>query len=164
MYQDIKKITTDLFEQANKLDFAGYDPFDGLNSKLFSCSKLHNSFLGLVWIQFFKRSPFKIFRKILIIPKTRNPKGVSLFILVTIYSLKIKYDKRLCLKIIELAEWLILSRSDKNNWNYSSWGYNFPWKARAFYVPKGKPNLITSVFVGRSLIKLSIFLQEKYLP
>ncbi len=30
------------------------------------------------------------------------------------------------------------------------WGYNFDWQARAFYVPVGKPNMVTTVFVANA--------------
>jgi hypothetical protein len=33
-----------------------------------------------------------------------------------------------------------------------SWGYNFPWQARAFYVPVGTPNIVTTVFVANALL------------
>jgi hypothetical protein len=33
-----------------------------------------------------------------------------------------------------------------------SWGYNFPWQARAFYVPIGMPNIVTTVFVADAFL------------
>jgi hypothetical protein len=33
-----------------------------------------------------------------------------------------------------------------------SWGYNFDWESRAFFVPKGIPNLVTTVFVANSFL------------
>lgn len=159
MNNNLHKISSKLFDLASKKDFVGYDPFDGLNSKFFNLLPfLKNTLFGLIWIQFFKRSPFFFLRKIFFIPESRNPKGLALYILGTIYSLKIKYDEILLCKVIELADWLVENRSDRKIWKNSSWGYNFPWKARAFYVPLGKPNLITTVFVGRALLKLSEYM------
>jgi len=34
----------------------------------------------------------------------------------------------------------------------TSWGYNFDWQARAFYVPAGTPNIVTTVFVANSFL------------
>jgi len=33
-----------------------------------------------------------------------------------------------------------------------SWGYNFDWQARAFYVPVGTPNMVTTVFVANAFL------------
>jgi len=37
---------------------------------------------------------------------------------------------------------------------HSCWGYHFDWQARAFYVPAGKPNIITTCYVARALFDL----------
>jgi hypothetical protein len=34
----------------------------------------------------------------------------------------------------------------------SSWGYNFDWQARAFYVPVGKQNIVTTVFAANAFL------------
>src|SRR5689334_12978061 len=62
-------------------DFAGADPFDGLNSTLFQATPLNRFALArLAWIQVHKRSPFN-FRKAAGVPDARNPKGIALVIL-----------------------------------------------------------------------------------
>lgn len=53
-----------------------------------------------------------------------------------------------------LADWLITQRSDAQTWQHSCWGYHFDWQARAFYVPAGKPNIITTCYVARALYAL----------
>ena len=64
-----------------KEEFKGWDPFDGLNSKLFNLfPKLKNSRLfKLTWLQLFKRSPLN-FRFFAGINKDYNPKGLGLFL------------------------------------------------------------------------------------
>ena len=61
--------------------FKGWDPYDGLNSKVFQALPfLKNSALcRLVVIQGFKRSPIN-FRKIAMVPKDYNAKGIGLFL------------------------------------------------------------------------------------
>ena len=114
MNNNLHKISSKLFDLAIKKTFNGHDPFDGLNSKFFNLLPfLKNSLFGLIWIQFFKRSPFFFLRKVFFIPQSRNPKGIALYILGTIYSLKIKYDEILLCKVIELADWLVENRSDR---------------------------------------------------
>ena len=64
--------------EANK--FKGWDPYDGLNSKIFESTPLkHWDLARLVWIQAFKRSPVN-FRKLLKVPKQYNAKGIGLFL------------------------------------------------------------------------------------
>jgi len=77
---ELKKFNQDLLKQVKKDNFAGNDPFDGLNSKFIDWSPaLKKSILGLAWTQFFKRSPVN-FRPLFLVPKKRNPKGIGLFI------------------------------------------------------------------------------------
>ena len=58
-------------------DFKGWDPYDGMNSKVFQALPLkHWDLARLAWIQGFKRSPIN-FRKLLLVPKQHNSKGVA---------------------------------------------------------------------------------------
>ncbi|WP_174783912.1 hypothetical protein [Endozoicomonas acroporae] len=76
----VEAISTLVLEQSRQDHFAGYDPFDGLNGKLFEwLPGLKSGIFGLAWIQFFKQSPIN-FRPLLGVPKRRNPKGIGLFI------------------------------------------------------------------------------------
>ncbi|NCA20546.1 MAG: delta-aminolevulinic acid dehydratase [Crocinitomicaceae bacterium] len=60
--------------------FKGWDPFDGLNSKVFQATPLkHWDIARLAWIQGFKRSPIN-FRKLLLVPKEYNAKGIGLLL------------------------------------------------------------------------------------
>ena len=60
--------------------FKGWDPYDGLNSKLFQATPLKNSALArLVLIQTFKRSPINL-RPLFGVPKQYNAKGIALFL------------------------------------------------------------------------------------
>ena len=61
-------------------NFAGWDPYDGLNSKLFQATPLKKWDLArLAWIQGFKRSPIN-FRRALLVPKSHNNMGLGLFL------------------------------------------------------------------------------------
>ena len=60
--------------------FKGWDPYDGLNSKIFQALPLKKWDLArLAWIQGFKRSPIN-FRKLLLVPKAYNAKGIALLL------------------------------------------------------------------------------------
>ena len=70
---------TSLLTYCQKNNWSGYDPFDGLNSKIFASMPFHNNKLPrLAFIQFMKRFPINL-RRILLVPKEQNPKGLALF-------------------------------------------------------------------------------------
>ena len=61
-------------------DWAGYDPYDALNSGLFkSLPILDHRIPRLVMTQVLKRSPIN-FRALIMMPKTQNPKALALFL------------------------------------------------------------------------------------
>jgi len=73
-----------LWEWCRARDFAGYDPFDGLNSRLFSALPLrHSRTARLAWTQLFKRSPLNL-RSLALVPSGRNSKGTALFALAAL--------------------------------------------------------------------------------
>ena len=61
--------------------FKGWDPYDGLNSKVFNAIPGLNksAFCRLVVIQAFKRCPFNL-RRIAMVPKDYNAKGIGLLL------------------------------------------------------------------------------------
>lgn len=153
--EKIKTIKDQILVTARESSFAGSDPFDGLNSRFFSLFPgLKKGKLGLAWIQLNKRSPINL-RPLLQVPPARNPKGVALFILGLIEDYKRTKDSAYLDEAVELANWLLMQQSDKDIWKNSCWGYHFDWNARAFFVPKGKPNVITTIYVAQALYALS---------
>jgi rhamnogalacturonyl hydrolase YesR len=152
---------TDFLDLNNRLlsavradSFAGYDPFDSLNSRMLQATPFKRSeFVRLAWLQLGKRSPINL-RPLLGVPKKRNPKGVGLFIAGLLQDYHRTGDTRYLGEARELADWLLTQRSDPDEWQHSCWGYHFDWQARAFYVPAGKPNIITTVYVARALFEL----------
>lgn len=123
--------------------YKGWDLFDGLNSLSFKKSPFYAYEIPrLIWIQFFKRSPIN-FRKIARVPKEYNAKGLGLFASGLIYAGKIDKAR------------LLLDQLQKMvcpGYAGDCWGYNFDWQARAFYVPVGKPNIVTTVFVANAFL------------
>jgi len=150
-----------MLEGAQADDFAGYDPFDGLNSRVFEwLPALKPGFAGLAWIQLFKRSPINL-RPLLGVPMRRNPKGIGLFILGLLEDYQRSQEQAYLDQAIELADWLLTQQCDKAEWQHSCWGYHFDWMARAFFVPKGKPNVITTIYVAQALLKLAKVLEAE---
>ncbi|MGF1760326.1 aspartate-semialdehyde dehydrogenase [Photobacterium sagamiensis] len=151
---DILKISKNLLAQAQKESFVGSDPFDGLNSRFFSVFPLlKKGLFGLAWIQIHKRSVIN-FRALFSVAKKRNPKGIAIFILGLLENYKSVQTQDFLTQAIELADWLLTQQSDRAQWKHACWGYHFDWNARAFYVPKGKPNVITTIYVAQALYQL----------
>lgn len=143
-----------LLNKLRKEDFAGFDPFDSLNSQLLSATPFYrNSFVRLAWLQLGKRSPINL-RPLLGVPKRRNPKGIGLVISGLVNDYHRTGEVQLLDEAGELAQWLLEERSSPDTWEHSCWGYHFDWQARAFYVPAGKPNIITTCYVARALFEL----------
>lgn len=131
--------------------FKGYDPFDGLNSKLFRSVPYlaGNRIARLAWIQIFKRSPIN-FRKLTGVDKGYNPKALGLFISgycrlfrISPSSENLDKIKMLSAKLIELTN---------KNWSGACWGYNFDWQARAFFLTENSPTVVATGFIGNALL------------
>src|SRR5713101_560136 len=133
--------------QAN--DWAGYDPYDAVNSRVFSVLPFLNSRLPrLVLTQALKRSPINI-RRLLFVPKTHNPKAIALFLSAFLNLSRIGAAKAGDL-VQMMIERLIALRSQ--GIPYWCWGYSFPWQTRTIVVPRGAPNLVCTTFVGNALL------------
>lgn len=140
-------------------NFAGWDPYDGMNSKVFKATPLkHWDLARLAWIQGFKRSPIN-FRKLLLVPKQHNAKGIGLFLngYCNLYLLAEKGDTRFGTKkeilahIKELANLLLEMQNKK--YSGACWGYNFDWQARRLFLfPANTPTVVATSFVVTGLL------------
>jgi len=149
--QNIVEINRRLLAILRRDDFAGYDVFDGLNSRLLKSLGFYRfPLVRLAWIQFFKRSPVNL-RALAGIPKKRNPKGIALIILGLLEDFKRTGGQQFLDEAVQLGDWLLKNRCDTGLQVTYCWGYHFPWEARAFHVPVGKPNIITTCYAARAL-------------
>jgi len=147
----LEKVYADLLSWCRQRDFAGQDPFDGLNSRLFQASPFRNSRTArLLWTQFFKRSPID-FRSTAQVPQQRNAKGIALFALASLARLRTKPTEEGDKETRKLLTDLISMRL--TGFNGAAWGYNFDWQGRAFYAPRGTPTVVPTAFAARALIE-----------
>ena len=131
----LREVWQRLHEFCSARDWRGYDPYDGLNSRLFQATPLADGkFFRQAWTQFHRRSPIN-FRPLCGIEPTLNPKAVALFAMGS-------GD----LKLLDLLEQL---RTQDGGW-----GYPFDWQSRAFFAPRGTPNLICTAFAARAFREL----------
>ncbi|NRB60098.1 MAG: delta-aminolevulinic acid dehydratase [Winogradskyella sp.] len=141
-------------------EYKGWDPYDGLNSKVFQALPFkHWDLARLAWIQGFKRSPIN-FRKLFLVPKEYNAKGVALFLLgyCRLYQLAEKgcddygTKEELLQKIKEITKLLLSLRSE--GYSGSAWGYNFDWQARRLFLfKKHTPTVVATCFCVEALIE-----------
>ena len=153
-------------------NFKGWDPYDGLNSKVFQATPLKNWDLGrLAWIQTFKRNPVNL-RKLFLVPKEYNPKGVALFL--TGYCNLYRYcqttnnpqfgnAEELLRKISFLSDLLLKLQS--TGYSGACWGYNFDWQARRLFLfPKNTPTVVATTYCAVSLMDAyEVTKEKKYL-
>jgi polysaccharide biosynthesis protein VpsJ len=135
-------------------DYCGHDPYDGLNSRLFSkFGGMHFRVTRIAWQQLHRRSPVNL-RSLCGVEKSRNPKGMALMVLGLIERFEQRHSQSDLEEAIKIGDWLLSQRANPVAWPHSAWGYNFHWAARAFDVPLGKPNAITTCYVVRALLAL----------
>ena len=155
-------------------EYKGWDPYDGLNSKVFKALPVLKNIdvARLAWIQLFKRNPVNL-RKVFWVPKGNNPKGVAL--MLSGYCNLLKYyrktgktefggENELQDRIKFLAD-LIISLRSPNKDNHASWGYNFDWQARRLFLfPEGTPTVVVTSFCASALFDAyEITKNEEYL-
>lgn len=136
-----------LLENLIKVDYLGYDPYDGLNSRILRIlllDRIHIVARGLQ--QVIKRLPFNP-RPLLLTPKGRNSKGLALCL------------SALCrvpdgLSNSNAAEHLVrlLENLRSPDFTEHCWGYNFRWESSLFSLPPNSPNAICTVFAGESML------------
>ncbi|HYP26189.1 MAG TPA: hypothetical protein VE262_05690 [Blastocatellia bacterium] len=135
--------------------WSGYDPYDGLNSPFSGLPPLKNKLGRTAWIQLVKRCPVNI-RPALGIKKGLNAKGVALALRAVILlsdgtgEALPSVDGRLERDFQFLTRSLAALRND--DYKEACWGYNFDWQSRAFFAPRGTPNVVCTVFAAHAYL------------
>lgn len=146
-----KSVTLALLDYCRKNNWAGYDPYDALNSRLYLMLPfLHSRWPRLVLTQALKRSVVNI-RPLAGIPKTQNAKAIGLFAEALLKLSRLGLIES-ATEIEQMARRIIELRSP--GVPYFAWGYSFPWQTRTIVVPREAPNLVCSTFVANSLVSL----------
>ena len=163
MAVDLKTAQRDLWKWCRAEGLAGYDPFDGLNSRLFQATPLRKSRAArLAWIQFHKRSPIN-FRRLVGIPRERNAKAIALFALAALADFRRSPTRENEIEARELLDDLIWM--SLKGFHGACWGYNFDWQSRSFFVPRGTPTIVPTAFAARALSEAAEVLdRDTYLP
>ena len=156
--------------------YKGWDPYDGLNSKVFQAFPFirNSATCRLVMIQGMKRCPINL-RRLLKVPKEYNPKGLGLLLqgycnlmkVVMAYpglNASLGGEAELKGKIVGIAD-LLLDMQSKGDYHGACWGYNFDWQARKLFLfPRYTPNVVVTSFCATALMDAyEITKNKKYL-
>lgn len=152
MYNAVVQSFARLERYCEEEKFKGWDPYDGLTSKVFNAVPLlpQRRLTRLMWIQFIKKMPLNM-RAMLKIEKDFNPKGLALFL--SGYS-QLSGVEGFGAESVERIKFLAGKLISLRTPGYSGtcWGYNFDWESRAFFQKKFTPTIVATTFAANSLI------------
>jgi hypothetical protein len=151
----------ELFAWCRAHDFAGHDPFDALNSRLFQATPLAQSRNArLIWTQLVKRSPADV-RSLARVPAERNAKGIALFALAQIANYRRTRKEADGAQAREFLSGLLSMKID--GYSGACWGYNFDWQSRNFFAPRDTPTIVPTAFAARAFIEAGRDLDSEYI-
>jgi len=157
-------IISQVTKYVSENDFSGWCKHDALNSPILKFLSFKNKWPRLIFVQGMMRFPINL-RRIFLVEKSRNPKGIALFAKSYLLLYQSTGDKEYKDIAVDLLNWLIENHSNKaGKYHGYCWGYNFAWQSPFFYAPKYSPNLTVTVFPGEAFILASLALKKrKYL-
>lgn len=125
-------------------DYAGYDPYDGLNTFRFPGTLFkHQRFSRLVLIHANKRSIYNL-RPFFGVRKSVNAKLLGL---VLAGQRRLQPDAPIPQRAVELLEQTASTQS-----SHKAWGYYFDWQSRVFFLPADTPSIVATSFVAQGLM------------
>ena len=149
LYEQIKNVTLKLLAYCQANDWAGYDPYDSLNSQVLKYLPfLDFRLFRLGLTQMLRKSPLN-FRPVLGVPKTQNPKAIALFLMAFLKLKELGLLENEDLITLMTQKLINLRSPDHSYW---CWGYSFPWQTRRIVVARGAPNLVCTSFVANALL------------
>lgn len=152
----VREITRGLLKHCRTAGWAGWDPFDGLNSRVFHALPfMKGRWPRLLFMQAMRRSPVNL-RPLLGVPREQNPKGIALFLASLVRLERWGWTDRN--EIRALADRLLELRS--SGWRRPCWGYHFDWETRTYLVPRGYPNIICTTFAAEALLDADAGMSE----
>jgi hypothetical protein len=153
-----QSVYDELLSWCRQHDFAGHDPFDALNSRIFQATPLAKSRNArLIWTQLLKRSPAD-FRVLARVPPERNAKGIALFALAQIANYRRVKTEECADQARSLLFELLSMKLDR--YSGACWGYNFDWQSRNLFAERGTPTIVPTAFAARALIDAAQALQD----
>lgn len=146
---DLEDHFSRIYLNVRKDRFRGYDPYDGLNTRLKFL--LPGKWTKIAFTQFNVYSPVQL-RPFLLVPKGINPKGMGLLLSALTRLKRIGVEPKgidLDPEIRFVYDWIVHNM----NKDYSGpcWGYHFPWQDLNKYIPRFQPSSVVTSFIGDAL-------------
>jgi hypothetical protein len=162
----IQQATSKLLDYCRAESWAGYDPYDGLNTRL--ARILPGKAARIALTQLVKRSPINL-RPGLGIKKGVNSKGIALAARAVLLLKSeatgsappvVDGSRDPATGTFEPAglegDFKVLMKTllslKVRNYDEACWGYNFPWQSRTLYAPAGMPNVVCTVFAANTYL------------
>ena len=145
IFQSIKKLNYWL----EKNDYKGYDPFDGLNSKILRLFTYNNKILNIALQQSIRRFPINL-RPILGIKKNHSSKGMGFLSKGYISLYEKTGNEEYSNKAKHCLEWLI--KNQNKGYSGACWGNHFDYQSRVFYLPKNVPTIVWVSLIGHAFL------------
>jgi hypothetical protein len=128
---------------ASHRGFVGYDPYDALRSPVLAAlDRILGRAAGIAATQIVRRSPLNL-RPLLGITPAANAKGLGLFLAAAARTGRRDDAIALTTRLREMQS---------PGWDVPCWGYPFPWRSRAFYLPQGTPTVVATSFVAEAFL------------
>ncbi|MFT5783988.1 MAG: hypothetical protein ACI9JE_001311, partial [Candidatus Krumholzibacteriia bacterium] len=163
---DFLSVAQRIWLELSSQNFAGTDPYDGLNSRLLAPLLPHSRFLRLLVIQGVKRSPVNL-RPLLRVPPGLNPKGLALvlqgaaefpglgdtatqqsWLADAILSQASATDGTPAFNNRDVQTGIAnrIAAAPTEMPDAVGWGYDFPWQSKAFLQPAYFPTVVATSF------------------
>lgn len=138
-----------LREYVEAHDFAGYDPYDALNSRVLKLLGSRSKWVRIAFTQGLKRLPVNA-RPLLRIPKGHHPKAIGLFLWGYARLYRLQKKPEYLGKIDYLLS--LLEKLRSRGYSGNCWGHNFDWQSRTYFRPQGTPTIVNTSFIGHALL------------
>ncbi|UCD53211.1 MAG: hypothetical protein JSW27_11315 [Phycisphaerales bacterium] len=149
MNVDVKRAVEQLRRYVERADYAGYDPYDALNSPILRLLGAKSKWMRVGFTQCLRRCPVNL-RPLLAIRKDHNPKGLGLFLwgYTKLYAVERRPD------YLSAIEHLLdlLDRRKCAGYSGNCWGYNFDWQSGTYFRPRTVPTVVNTAFIGHALL------------
>jgi hypothetical protein len=129
--------------------FAGYDPYDALNSSPLLWLARRSRWAGVAFTQAFRFLPFNL-RPILGIPRLVNAKTMALLARAYLKLYSYWPDEYYLRQARFCLDWLDEHRSP--GFTNACWGYSFPWCTVRQFLERGAPSIVCTSFVAHAFL------------
>jgi len=149
MNSDARNVIEQLTRHVERADYAGYDPYDALNSPIVRFLSAKSKWMRVGFTQCVRRSPINL-RPLLGIKRGHNPKGLGLFLwgYTRLYAVEKRPEYLAAIeRLLDLLE-----RCRCPGFSGNCWGYNFDWQSGTYFRPRTVPTVVNTAFIGHALL------------